>query len=209
MPEIKIEQYCVGMAGTNCYFIINKDTDEILIVDPGGQGEKLRNIIKRCSYKPAAILLTHGHFDHVLAVKELAAQYQIRVYAHEEEEETLTQPGLNLSGMAGKSENFYADVYVRDKQQLDLIGIRILVLHTPGHTDGGCCYYFQEQKILISGDTLFAGSVGRTDFPNGSSSRLIRSIREQLLVLPDDVAVYPGHMHTSTIGEERVSNPFL
>jgi len=209
MSKIKIEQYVVGSVGTNCYFIVNQETNEVLMIDPGDQAEKLAERIKAASYQPKAILLTHGHFDHVLAVKKLSEQYGIPVYAHEGEKETLTDPRLNLSGMTGKNESYTADVYVTDKQTLTLAGFDIEVLHTPGHTDGGCCYYIAEHKALISGDTLFAGSIGRTDFPNGSAQALISGIKQKLMVLPDDVIVYPGHMEQTTILDERERNPFL
>ena len=159
--------------------------------------------------KPVAILLTHGHFDHATGAADLAKEFSIPVYAYETEKETLENEEMNLCHMTGEHHVFHADIYLKDEQELDLAGFHIRVLHTPGHTPGGCCYYFEEQKILFSGDTLFCESVGRTDFPGGSASGLIRSVREKLLRLPEDVRVYPGHMSQTTIGTEKMYNPFV
>ncbi len=153
--------------------------------------------------------MTHGHFDHAGAAEELAKQFDISIYALEKEQETLENPDLNLSGWEGKTRAYRADCYLRDEEEIDLAGVHIRVLHTPGHTVGGCCYFFPYQKLLFAGDTLFAQSVGRTDFPQGSMTDLVRSVREKLMTLPDDVTVYPGHNEITTIGTERMYNPYL
>ncbi len=206
---MKIEQYCVGQVQTNCYFAINEDTKETLIVDPGDSAPLLAGKIKDQGLKPQAVLLTHGHFDHAMAAEELAGMFGIKVYAHEREKETLEQPGINVSSMIGRRDSYHADVFVKDGEKLQLAGMELKVLHTPGHTEGGCCYYIEKEQVLFSGDTLFCQSVGRTDFPRGSMSQLVRSIKEKLLPLPDEVKVYPGHMGPTTIGMERVGNPFI
>ena len=206
---MKIEQYCIGQVQTNCYFAINEKTQEMLVIDPGDCAQLLAEKIKQKGLKPKAILLTHGHFDHAMAAEELASIFGVKIYAHEAEKETLEQSGLNASGMIGRRDSYQADVFVKDGQALQLAGMDLTVLHTPGHTEGGCCFYSEEDKVLFSGDTLFCQSVGRTDFPRGSMSQLIRSIRGKLLVLPDDVKVYPGHMGVTTIGMERRGNPFI
>ena len=153
--------------------------------------------------------MTHGHFDHAMAAQEVAEQYGIKIYAHETEKETLETPQINLSGMIGRTLTFHADWYVKDGEILNLAGFEIRVLHTPGHTQGGVCYYIEEEKALFSGDTLFCQSVGRTDFPTGKSSTLIHSIQDKLMPLPDDTMVYTGHEDMTTIGMERKYNPFL
>lgn len=209
MVQIRVEQYVVGPVQTNCYFAVNEETGEALIVDPGASAGKLAEIIGEEKLKPAAILLTHGHFDHAGAAEELAKQFDISIYALEKEQETLENPDLNLSGWEGKTRAYRADCYLRDEEELDLAGVHIRVLHTPGHTVGGCCYFFPYQKLLFAGDTLFAQSVGRTDFPRGSMTDLVRSVREKLMTLPDDVTVYPGHNEITTIGTERMYNPYL
>ncbi len=206
---MKIEQYCVGQVQTNCYFAINEKTQEMVVIDPGDFAQLLEEKIKQKGLKPKAVLLTHGHFDHAMAAQELAGIFGVKIYAHEAEKETLEQSGLNASGMIGRRDSYQADVFVKDGQVLQLAGMDLKVLHTPGHTEGGCCFYSEEEKVLFSGDTLFCQSVGRTDFPRGSMSQLIRSIRDKLLPLPDDVKVYPGHMGVTTIGMERRGNPFI
>lgn len=206
---MRVEQYCVGDVGTNCYFAINEETGEMLVIDPGDSAGMLAGKIREGGWKPQAVLLTHGHFDHAMAAEELAGMFGIQVYAHEAEKETLEQPRLNVSAMIGRRDVYHADVFVKDGQALELAGMECRVLHTPGHTEGGCCYYLEKEKVLFSGDTLFCQSVGRTDFPGGSMSALVRGIKEKLMVLPDDVEVYPGHMGMTTIGSERIRNPFL
>ena len=111
--------------------------------------------------------------------------------------------------MIGRRDSYHADIFVKDNEALKLAGMELKVLHTPGHTEGGCCYYVEKEQALFSGDTLFCQSVGRTDFPRGSMSQLIRSIKEKLLSLPNTVKVYPGHMGVTTIGMEKSSNPFI
>lgn len=209
MAPLKVEQYVVGAVQTNCYFVINEDTKELLVIDPGASAKRLAEIIEEEKLNPVAILLTHGHFDHAGGAAELAEHFHIKVYAQEKEQETLENAALNLSGWEGKEVTYHADCFLADEQELDLAGFHIRVFHTPGHTVGGCCYYFSYQKALFSGDTLFAQSVGRTDFPKGSASNLIRAIKEKLMVLPDDVTVYTGHNDITTIGTERMYNPYL
>lgn len=179
------------------------------MVDPGDQAQLIEKQIEKTGAKPVAILLTHGHFDHAGAAEELADKYQISIYAHEAERETLEDPGLNLCGMIGAHKVYHADIFVKDEEVLNLAGFSIRVFFTPGHTIGGCCYYIADEKILFSGDTLFQESVGRTDFPRGSASDLIRAIREKLMPLPDDVTVYTGHDESTLIGYERMHNPYL
>lgn len=153
--------------------------------------------------------MTHGHFDHASAAEELAKEFGISIYIYEDDKETLEDPEANVSYMMGESKVFHADVFLKDEQELDLAGFHIRVLHTPGHTKGGCCYYFPYEDVLFSGDTLFCTSVGRTDFKGGSSSDLIRSIKEKLMVLPDRTTVYPGHNDVTSIENERMYNPYL
>ena len=206
---MKIERYCVGQVGTNCYFAINEKTKETLVIDPGDSAQMLAEKIREQGLIPTAILLTHGHFDHAMAAEELAEIFELKIYAHEEEKDTLHQPGMNVSAMIGRRDSYRADIFVKDGALLQLAGMEVKVLHTPGHTPGGCCYYLEKEQALFSGDSLFCQSVGRTDFPGGSMSMIVRSIRDKLLVLPDEVKVYPGHMDLTTIGMERRQNPFL
>ena len=207
--QTEVLRYIVGPVCTNCYLLVKHKTGELLVVAPGDQAQLIEKQIEKTGAKPVAVLLTHGHFDHAGAAEELADKYQISIYAHEAEKETLEDPGLNLCGMIGEHKVYHADIFVKDEEVLNLAGFSIRVFFTPGHTIGGCCYYIADEKILFSGDTLFQESVGRTDFPRGSASDLIRAIREKLMPLPDDVTVYTGHDESTLIGYERMHNPYL
>ena len=209
MASLRVERYVVGTVHTNCYFAVNEDTKETVVIDPGSNAKQLIGRIEEENLKPAAILLTHGHFDHAGGAAELAQRYGILVYAHEEEQKTLSDPAVNLSGWEGRERTYHADCFLRDEQELKLAGFQIRVLYTPGHTPGSCCLLFPYQKAVFSGDTLFARSVGRSDFPGGSASTLIRSIKEKLMTLPEEITVYPGHDESTTIGTERMYNPYL
>ena len=209
MVNMKIDHFVVGPVQTNCYFVTNIKTKEMIIIDPGACANQLAKKVDESGAKPVAILLTHGHFDHATDAKPLADRYGIKIYIHEADKATLDDPQLNVSYMMGQSKTFYADVFLKDKQEIDIAGFHIVVLHTPGHTPGGCCYYFPYQNVVFSGDTLFCTSVGRTDFPKGSAAQIIRSIKEKLLPLPDETTVYTGHNDITTIGTERMYNPYL
>lgn len=207
--QINVLRYIVGPVCTNCYLLVNNAVKELIIIDPGEQADMLEKQIEKTGAVPVAILLTHGHFDHATAADALSRKYNIKIYAHEAEQETLENPNLNLCGMVGEHQTYHADCYVKDKELLHLAGFSIQVMHTPGHTVGGVCYYIEEEKILFSGDTLFQESIGRTDFPKGSASALIHAIQEKLMVLPDDVEVYTGHGEMTLIGYERIHNPYI
>ncbi len=210
MAKIKVYSYQVGPVCTNCYFAVNTETKETLIIDPGAAANYLIEQIEKEELHPVAVLLTHGHFDHATAASSVAEHFGVKIYAHEKEKETLENPALNLCAMTGETGLvFHADVFVKDGEMLDLAGFSIRVLHTPGHTVGGVCYYFIKENVLFSGDSLFCESIGRTDFPKGSMSDLIRSVKEKLLVLPEYVRVYPGHNEETTIEHERVYNPYF
>ena len=176
---------------------------------------QLAEKLKQDNLNPVAVLLTHGHFDHAGAAEELAKEFDIKIYAHEAERDTLADPKKNVSWMIGANESYHADVFLKDNEIINLADFEIKVLHTPGHTEGGCCYYVPEEHIVFSGDTLFADSVGRTDFPGGSMSQIVRSIQEKLLTLSEagnletDIMVYPGHNEPTTIETERMNNPYL
>jgi len=215
MSKIKINHYVVGQVQTNCYIVINNETKGCFIIDPGASGMQLAEKLKQDNLNPVAVLLTHGHFDHVGAAEELAKEFDIKIYAHEAERDTLADPKKNVSWMIGANESYHADAFLKDNEIINLADFEIKVLHTPGHTEGGCCYYVPEEHIVFSGDTLFADSVGRTDFPGGSMSQIVRSIQEKLLTLSEagnletDIMVYPGHNDPTTIETERMNNPYL
>lgn len=209
MNHLIIKHYVVGPVQTNCYFAIHTETKETLIIDPGASPKQLAQKAKDEGCKPVAVLLTHGHFDHATGAEELAEEFDIPIYAHEAEQEVLEDEQKNASWMMGENQTFHADIFLKDEQEMDLAGFHIRVLFTPGHTQGGCCYYFPYEDVVFSGDTLFAASVGRTDLPTGSASQLIRSINSKLMTLPDNTSVLTGHGDPTTIETERVNNPYL
>ncbi len=202
--NIDIMRLVVGPIRTNCYLIKNKLSDGVIIVDPGGDEEVIENRMLAYHMKPVAILLTHGHFDHIGAVNQLKSRFGVKVYAYQDEKEVLERPDINLSSMFERPMSIKADVYLRDNEEFELDGIKFKTIYTPGHTIGSCCFYIENEKVLFSGDTLFAYSHGRTDFPTGSEGAIIRSITEKLLKLESDVKVYPGHEDETTIGREKM-----
>ena len=209
MVNMKIDHFVVGPVQTNCYFVTNIKTKEMIIIDQGACANQLAKKVDESGAKPVAILLPHGHFDHATDAKPLADRYGIKIYIHEADKATLDDPQLNVSYMMGQSKTFYADVFLKDKQELDIAGFHIVVLHTPGHTPGGCCYYFPYEDVIFTGDSLFCGSIGRTDFKGGSMSDLVRTVKEKIMTLPEHTEVYPGHNDTTTIENERMYNPYL
>lgn len=206
---MKIEKFVTGIISTNCYLVINEETKQTVVIDPAACPSYLMGHMKSEGLQVEAILLTHGHFDHIMGIDDLRREFPVPVYVHEGDRETLLDPALNFSSSYTNGYTFDGADYIRDGQRLELAGFSFQVIHTPGHTPGGVCYYLESEGVLFSGDTLFQNSVGRTDFPNSSMSDLIRSLREKVMKLPDDVKVYPGHMGETTIGHERKYNPFI
>lgn len=207
--NLAIRMMVLGPVQTNCYFLINEDTKEVLIVDPADRAQKIIEWINSEGLKPVAILLTHGHFDHIMGVQGVKKEYDIPIYASKDEVEVLAEPQINVSTMMGAYLSMKADELFSDGDVLELAGMKLKVISTPGHTIGSVCFYMEEEKVLISGDTLFEASVGRSDFPTGSSCQLIESIKTRLFVLPDDTDVFPGHGGTTTIAYEKAHNPFI
>ena len=205
--KLEIQYRVLGAIGTNVYFLINKETRETLLVDPADNADYLLEQCRLRDYHLVGILLTHGHFDHIYAIPDLKKAVDVPVYAYWEEEKLLGDAWMNRSQAWAEPMTVKPDVLLQDNQELELAGFHIQVLHTPGHTAGSCCYYFPEEKVLISGDTLFLESYGRTDLDTGSHTAILKSLKERLFQLPDDVDVYPGHMDPTTIGHEKQYNP--
>lgn len=208
MANAQIEWMVLGMVSTNTYLVKNKDTGELLIIDPADAAGSIQEKIRQMEGRPAAILLTHGHFDHMMAAEELRTAYDIPVYACRKEQELLKNARYNLSASWASPHVLEADRYLADGEVFRLAGFEIRLLHTPGHTEGSCCYYLSEEGVLFSGDTLFAGSVGRTDFPTSSGAEMRNSLHRLLAELPGDTRVCPGHGEETTIAYEKRYNPF-
>ena len=209
MKRLDLQKCIVGSVFTNCYFLKNKETGEMLIIDPGDNAGKIEQKILEMQGKPMAILLTHGHFDHILAAEEIRKKYNVPIYADQKEEKTLQDARINLTAYQGNGYTLKADVYLTDLQVEELAGFSVQMIETPGHTVGSCCYYLKDEDVLFSGDTVFCGSVGRTDFPGSSSAAIVNSLHRLLDALPDETEVYPGHDVSTTIGYEKRYNPFV
>ena len=206
---MKIENFVLGMVHTNCYLVSNEDTKEGFIVDLATDSPELVNHIKKSGIQIKGILLTHGHFDHIMGVKEFIKEFPTPVYAHEDEKELLKDPALNLSVMRVKGYSIEEVHFLKDNESLNLAGFQIQALHIPGHTPGGCSYYLPNEGVVFTGDSLFYHSIGRTDFPYGETSLLVDSIKEKLLVLPEDTKVLPGHADATSIANEKKYNSYL
>ena len=206
MAEIRLAYSALGVCGTNCYIIYEEHTKEAVIVDPADAPERIRLQAEKLGVSVKGIWLTHGHFDHMLAADALRKEYGVKIWAMKAEKELLESPAMNLSAAWAEPAALTADEWLEDGQRQEALGTAAEVLHTPGHTPGSCCFYFKQENILISGDTLFRESLGRTDFPGSSTRDIILSIR-RLFELPDETAVYPGHGDETSIGYEKIHNP--
>lgn len=208
MANLKIGKLTLGVCQTNCYFVYREGSKDVIVFDPADRGDYIFESLAKYEFKVAGILLTHGHFDHIWGSNKLRELTGAKIYAYEEEKAVCEDVHNNVSKQAGREYTVIPDEYLKDGAMINIAGMSCKLIATPGHTIGSCCYYFEEDKILISGDTLFQESVGRTDLPTGSMSKLGRSVKERLLILPEDVSVYPGHGDSTTVGYEKQYNPF-
>ncbi|MBC2458087.1 MBL fold metallo-hydrolase [Clostridium beijerinckii] len=196
-----IKTLIAGMYEENCYLIMDEGTKELAIIDPGGQPNLIEKEIGKLDGKPKFILLTHGHMDHVGAVIELMNKLNIPFYINENEEQYMKNDEFVFGSLPKASK------YLKEGDTVSLGNNIIKVIETAGHTAGGICFLVNDE--LFTGDTLFQGSIGRSDFPGGNGAQLIKNIKEKLLPLGDSIKVYPGHGPASTIGYEKRNNPFL
>jgi glyoxylase-like metal-dependent hydrolase (beta-lactamase superfamily II) len=203
----------VGFLYTNCYLVICDRTQEALIIDPGfAQHESARvlNEIGRYNARVKYVIDTHGHADHVSGNMKIRESTKAQIAIHYEDAEILTDPRRNLSEILGVRVNSPPpDRMLREGDKIKVGSLKFEVIHTPGHTPGSISLYSKSENIVFTGDTLFAGSIGRTDLPGASLRNLISSIKSKLLIMPDETVVYPGHGEATTIGRERMLNPFL
>jgi len=196
-----LRKLIVGPIETNCYIVGSESNRRGMIIDPGASGKKILSSVDELGLDITLIVLTHGHPDHAAAVKEVKKATGAEVAIHTDDAKFMHRLSLVVACPSTP------DRLLRDGDSVDVGELHFVVLHTPGHSPGGIC--LQGWGVVFSGDTLFRGSVGRTDFPSGNHHQLISSIYAKLMVLPDDTVVYPGHGADTTIGAERRTNPFL
>jgi glyoxylase-like metal-dependent hydrolase (beta-lactamase superfamily II) len=205
-----LEKMEVGPLGANCFVLGCATTHEGVVVDPGGDLDRVEETVKRHGLKIRYILNTHGHFDHVGGNLKAVTAFGAPLLIHKNDAPMLDRAAevARMYGMKGENSP-EPDEFLTDGMELSFGTHRIKVLHTPGHTQGGCCLYLEAEHKVITGDTLFADSIGRTDLPGGSHEQLLTSIRTALFTLPDDVTAYPGHGPETTIGHEKRNNPYF
>jgi glyoxylase-like metal-dependent hydrolase (beta-lactamase superfamily II) len=207
---LNVLQIPVGPFQANAYIVWNGGAREALLVDAGAEAERLLGELAARDLSLAGILQTHAHGDHIAALDDVVAATGAPVWLHPEAEPMLRSPDANLSASAGLPVSARVPYQpVRQGDELTLLGRRIRVYETPGHAPGSVSFHLPEDGMVFTGDALFAGSIGRTDFPGGSLSTLLEGIRDRLLTMPDETVVYSGHMEATTIGRERRTNPFL
>lgn len=198
----------IGTYYSNCYLVGSSSTKEAAIIDPGSDFNGIDNRIKELGLSPKIIILTHAHGDHIGAVMDFVKKYGALVYIHKDDAELLKDGHRNFSKeLSGKPISIVADVLLHDKDVVKLGELNLEIIHTPGHTNGGIC--IKVDNIMMTGDTLFNQSIGRTDFPGGSFDEIIKSIKERIFAYDDDIIIYPGHNSPSTIRAEKRSNPFV
>ena len=200
----------VGPLGVNCFIMGCEETKQGVVVDPGGDTDKILTRIQEHGLKVAAVINTHGHFDHVGGNRQMIEMTGAPLWIHAADAPMLGRVAQvsSMYGLAGENSPD-ADHFLTDGMLIPFGNHFVKVIHTPGHTPGGCCLYLEPQQTIITGDTLFADSVGRTDLPGGSYEQLVTSIRTRLFVLPDQVVAWPGHGPSTTIGHEKHHNPYL
>lgn len=205
---MKVYRLEVGMLATNCYFAVNEELNEGVIVDPGGDAQRIISLVKEAGFAVKAIFITHGHSDHISALNEVKKAFDVPVYVSEADAEMLVKADKNLSVyMTNGIECSPAEKMFHDGDVITEAGMEFKIYATPGHTKGGVCIHCED--LVFCGDTIFCESIGRTDLPGGSYQELLSSIKNKILVLEDETKLLPGHGPATTVGWERRRNPFL
>ena len=205
---MEIRSFVVGPIDVNCYVVQDTETKQGMIIDPGGNGEAVWQYIRQASIDVQSIVNTHAHGDHIGAVDFLREKTGADFCIHEDDADMLLDARKNLSAFMGFTlVTKPADIFLHDGETVSFGQLSFRVIHTPGHSAGGICLY--GERVLFSGDSLFAESIGRCDFPGASSEQLIQALQEKIMVLPEDTCVYPGHGPATTVGWEQAHNPYL
>jgi glyoxylase-like metal-dependent hydrolase (beta-lactamase superfamily II) len=201
MADFTVE--VVGMLDVNCYLVPVESSRKLYIIDPGGDTERIVEAAKKYDFNEAIILLTHAHVDHISAVGEVAdALNASKVFVHKGDINLYKSPNNHLMPYIPAAKNL-------PEVTSEISGDDFEVIETPGHSQGGVCFYFKQIPAVFVGDTIFSNSIGRTDLPGGNHAQLVRSIKEKLMTLPEDLKLYPGHGPATTVGSEKKSNPYL
>ena len=209
MKNLDYIKLVLGSVSTNTYILYNKQTKECIIIDPADEAKKIIETIEENALKPQAILLTHGHFDHILAADDVKKHYNIKVYGYEKERELFEDSSKNTSErFLRKKVKVDIDEYFNDDNNLEFLGEKFEVIHTPGHTKGSVCFYLKDEELLIAGDTLFYHTYGRCDLYSGNHDDMIASLAK-LFLLDDNILVLPGHERETNIGDEKKYNYIL
>ena len=205
---MKVYTLTVGPLDENCYLVVDEESPETIIIDPGAEAERIIEFIRDNALEPKMIINTHAHWDHIGAVVRLKEAFGIPFYMHGDDAEWLEAPLRDLFGK-NTIEGLTVDRFVKhgDEFRLGLRSVR--VVHTPGHTKGSCTVWFMNDDIAMTGDTLFKGSCGRVDFPGGSMEDMLYSLQVRMVALPDECVVYPGHGPKTTMAFERAHNPYM
>ena len=203
--ELDVGSYCA-----NCYILYCEETLKAAIIDPAGQEEGILELLKEKNLKLKYIINTHGHVDHIAANGAIKFATRALILIHKEDAPLLEKYDKNLSIFFEKeaASSGIADEFVNDGDIIEFGNVKLKVIHTPGHTSGSICLYNEQEKVLISGDTLYDESIGRTDFPGGCYETMVKSVKEKLFILPDETVVYSGHREVTTIGYEKENNSF-
>jgi len=199
----------VGPIQANCYILSDSETREALVIDPGDEAERIASAIDKKNLSVKYIFLTHGHFDHCFGIADLKKFVGGKIGLNKEDL-SLYKTGGGASGFGFPAKNFPApDFFLEEGKEFSFGKHNFTILHTPGHTPGHLCFYFPKENVLFTGDLLFASGIGRTDLPGGSTDTLFRSLREKILLLPENTKVYPGHGLATSIQKEKTGNPWL